>query len=171
MRRALWAFAAVIAVSAWANVGLAQNLNNPGGFSDPFFLYYGWYLPQQNAIANQPRVEDTISYNVAQNQVYAQTNRAGLYDPAGGRFDPNPSGDPFDPGVRAGGGRSTMGRTRSGIPTSNANGSGPPAYYNRAAQYYPSMRPGRGPNRNVAVAGRGARGHGGGMGMGMPGPR
>jgi hypothetical protein len=186
MRRAICVLAAVIAVSALAEVGHAQAVNNPGGFSDPFFLYYGWYLPQQNALANQPRIEDTINYNVGQNQVYAQTNRAGLYDPNGGygRFDPNPSGDPFDPSMRAGGGmgRVGMGRMRGTVPTSNANGSGPPMYFNRASQYYPSMRSGRGPNRNLAVVTRGARrgggpsmgaGMGGGMGggMGMPGPR
>ena len=159
MRRALWVLTAIIAVSSWAKVGLSQAVNNPGGFSDPFFLYYGWYLPQQNALANQPRVEDTINYNIGQNQAYAQTNRAGLYDPNGGygRFDPNPGGDPFDPGMRAGGGpRSAMGRMRGSIPTSNANGSGPPMYYNRLSQHYPSIRPGRGPNHNVGVMGKGA---------------
>jgi hypothetical protein len=176
MRRALWVLAAVIAVSAWANMGLAQTVNNPGGFSDPFFLYYGWYLPSQNALANQPRVEDTINYNVGQNQANAMTNRAGLYDPNGGygRFDPNASGDPFDPSARGGGGRGLAMRSRATIPTSNANGGGPPLYYNRMAQHYPSIRSGRGPNRNVAVMGRGARrggGGGGGMGVGAPGPR
>ena len=170
MRRALWVVAAVIAVTAGADVGLAQTtVNNPGGFSDPFFLYYGWYLPQQNAIANQPRVEDTINYNVAQNQVYAQTNRANLYDPNGGygRFDPNSSFDPFDPNSRGQGGRGPGGggggggqqmKMRAGVPTSNVNGNGPAMYFNRMAQFYPSIRSGRGPNRNVAVITRGSAG-------------
>lgn len=169
MRRALWVLAAVISVSGWANVGRGQFVNNPGGFSDPFFLYYGWYLPQQNALANQPRVEDTINYNVAQNQAYAQTNRAGLYDPNGGygRFDPN--ADPYDLARGGGAGRAgTTPRTRAGVPTSNINGNGPLGYYNRTAQFYPSMRTGRGPNRNVGVPARGVRGGGG---VGVPGPR
>jgi hypothetical protein len=42
-------------------------------------------------------------------------------------------------------------------------------FFNRTAQYYPSMRAGRGPNANVRVPGRGVRGGGGGFGM--PGPR
>ncbi len=181
MRRAMWVVAAVMAASAWANVGRAQAVNNPGGFSDPFFLYYGWYLPQQNALANQPRVEDTINNNAGMNAAAAQTNRAALYDPSGGygRFNPNPSGDPFDQSTRGGGAGAgaRTGKMRSGVPTSNVSGNGPAMYFNRQAQFYPSMRSGRSANHNLAPAPKGVRRGGGGMmggmggGMGMPGPR
>jgi hypothetical protein len=61
---------------------------------------------------------------------------------------------------------------------SNADGSGPSLYYGRAAQYFPTLRTGRGPNANTAAASRRAGGGGrrsfgmggmGGMGMGMGG--
>lgn len=170
MRRALWVLAAGVAISAWTNSGRAQNIQT--GFSDPFFLYYGYYLPQQAALANQPRIQDTINANVAAQQAYAQTNRANLYDPNGGygKFDPHGSLDPFDPnsrgaqGARAGG---VPARSRGSVPTANVNGNGVPGYFNRTAQFYPSMRAGRGPNLNVRVAGRGVRG----AGIGLPGPR
>lgn len=171
MRRALGILAAVVAVSAWTNSGRAQTVNS--GFSDPFFLYFGYYLPQQAALANQPRIQDTLNANVAAQQAYAQTNRANLYDPNGGygRFDPHASVDPFDPNSRAAQGARVAGgmalRSRSSVPTANTNGNGPPMYFNRTAQFYPSMRSGRGPNANVRVPGRGVRTGG----VGMPGPR
>jgi hypothetical protein len=173
MRRALWAVAAVAAGLGWAESGLAQGPSFSNG--DPFFLYYGWFLPQQAALANQPRVQDTIQQNVAMNQANAQTNRSSLYDPNGGygRFDPTAPGDPLAGGNRGGrpgtgiglGGRGT-------VPYSHANGRGPALYYNRTSHYYPSMRAGQGANRNVAVGGRGIR-RGGSMPAmpSMPGPR
>jgi hypothetical protein len=174
MRRSLWVLVAVSAVSAWANPGRAQ-VPAASGFSDPFFLYYGWYLPRQAALADQPRIQDTISANVAAQQVYAQTNRSSLYDPNGGygRFDPNSTYDPFNPASQ-GGPRPRSGtpmpKMRSGTPTSNINGQGPAIHYNRTAQYYPSIRQGQGPNRNVSMAGRGVR-RGASFGaMGMPSP-
>jgi hypothetical protein len=59
-----------------------------------------------------------------------------------------------------------------------ARGTAPPAFYNRhgvgASQYYANLRPGFGPNRNLAVTRPTSRGGGFGMpsvGMSMPGPR
>lgn len=173
MRRALWVVAALAAIPAWAGTGRAQ-FNT--GFSDPFFLYYGWYLPRQAALADQPRVQDTITANVAANQAYATTNRSNLYDPNGGygRFDPHSNYDPFDPRGNSGarGPGALAPRMRSGTPTSNMNGQGPAMHFNRMAQFYPAARAGQGPNRNVSVAGRGVR-RGGNFGVGipMPGPR
>jgi hypothetical protein len=166
MRRMLAVLTALAAVSAFAKEGHAQQV----GFSDPFFLYYGYFLPRQAAIANQPHVEDTINSAVASQQAYAQTNRAGLYDPAGGygSSDPFSSTDPLDsPNRRGTGGRAPMGvRSRGSIPTTNINGSGPALYFNRTAQHYPNMtRMQHGPNRNLAVAGRGVR-----SGAGAPRP-
>jgi hypothetical protein len=156
----------------WAGGARAQNPSFSNG--DPFFLYYGWYLPQQQALANQPRIQDTIQQNVAQNQAYATTNRSNLYDPNGGygRFNPY-APDTGEVGMGPTGGRGpATGRLRSTVPTSNARGQGPPLYYNRMAQHYPSMRVGQGPNRNLAVAGRGVR-RGPAMPSmpSMPGPR
>ena len=163
------------------DTGLGWGLSRQGPSSaagDPFFLYYGWYLPQQNALANQPHIQDTIQQNVASNQAYALTNRSSLYDPNGGygRFNPyaleGDMGAGAGTGARGGGTRGV----RSSVPSSNVRGHGPPMYYNRAAQYYPSLRVGQGPNKNLAVAGRGVRRGGGGTpaipGMpSMPGPR
>lgn len=166
MRSALCLLAAVAAVSAWSNESRAQ----AGVFDDPFFTYYGFYLPRQAALAAQPHVEDTINQNFVNNQALARTNRASLYDPNGGygafdNYDPN---DTFSkPGQR--GRQANAGQNRRqfrGLPTTNINGRGPALYYNRAGQFYPSLRSGIGPNRNLAVSGRGARGGGGGMGMG-----
>ena len=176
MQRARWVLGAVLAVSTWSTVGLAQT--GSGGFSDPFFLYYGYFLPRSAALAAQPRVEDTINQNFANNQSSARTNRAGLYDPNGGygAFDNYNPNDRFD-NATAQGGRANQAVRRSmrGLPTTNIAGRGPTLYYNRAAQFYPSLRTGIGPNRNLAVTGRGAQ-RGGGMGMpspnmGMPGVR
>jgi hypothetical protein len=174
MRRTLWILAALAIVAGSAKQGRAQN----GGFSDPFFLYYGYFLPQQAARAAQPNVNDSINAQIAANQAYAQTNRANLYDPNGqyGTFDRFAQADPYAGAGVARGRGAGMNYPRlqyRGVPTTNINGSGPALYYNRAAQYYPGLRSGRGPNRNVAVAGRGTRG-GGGAAMGglpSPGPR
>ena len=61
MRRTLLGLAAVLAVMTWSGVGFAQGVNNPGGFSDPFFLYYGWYLPQQNALTRRTRRSTSVA--------------------------------------------------------------------------------------------------------------
>ena len=164
MRRALLVTAALIAASAWATEGRAQD----GGFSDPFFLYYSYFLPRQAALAAQPSVNDSINANVADRQAYATTNRASLYDPNGGYgafhdYDPNAV---FE-GGRNQGRSGTPLRTR-GLPTSHTRGQGPSLYYNRAARYHPALRSGQGPNQNLAAGGRGtARPRGGAAGMGM----
>ena len=53
-----------------------------GGFSDPFFLYYGYFLPRQSALASQSQPEDFYRGQAAQRSYAAQTDRAGLYDPS-----------------------------------------------------------------------------------------
>jgi hypothetical protein len=173
--------AAAAAVLGWTQSGRAQQAFSPG-FSDPFFLYYGWYLPRQAALADQPRIEDTIQQNVAMNQAYAATNRSSLYDPAGGygKFNPYAQNDPFAIGAGGPASRAAMMgiqmRQRSTTPSSMSTGRGgqhvPTSHYNRTAGFYPSLRAGQGPNRNVAIAGRGVRR---GFSMpsmpSMPGPR
>ncbi len=164
MRRALWIMGTVLASLACSSQGQAQT---SGGFDDPFFLYYSYYLPRQASLAAQPRVEDTINQNFANNQANARTNRAGLYDPNGGygAFDDYNPNDPFDKTPRGRNGAIANRRQFRGLPTTNIAGRGPALYYNRAAQFHPGLRSGIGPNRNLAVTGRGVRGGGGGGGV------
>ena len=183
MRRMLGILAVLALISATAKEGRAQSSFAAG---DPFFLYYGYFLPRQAAMAAQPRVEDTINAASINQQSYAMTNRSSLIDPVGGY-----GADRFaDTGFLDGGGRNRNGRavtgpggmttvrSRASVPNTNIPGVGPQLYFNRTATFYPQMRPGagRGPNRNLAVAGRGVRAGGtgmpGGVGMpSMPGPR
>jgi hypothetical protein len=150
-------------------------------YNDPFFLYYGFFLPRQAAISATPTVNDTLNAVTATRQATATTNRATLYDP-NGNLAPL---DDFEGPAGLGGGRArTDDRSRSiasgRFPTGNSNGMGPAQFYSRTARYYPTLRSGKSTNRNVFV-GRRSGGYGrasvpnatGGMGMGlgMPGPR
>jgi hypothetical protein len=181
MRRMLGILAVLAIISAAAKEGRAQVSSAAG---DPFFLYYGYFLPRQAAMAAQPRVEDTINAASISQQAYAQTNRSSLTDPSGGygadRFADSGFLDGRIRGGRAatGPGGMTTQRLRSTVPSTNMPGTGPQLYFNRTAAYYPGMRQGvgRGPNRNLAVAGRGVRSGGtgmptGGVGLPQPGPR
>jgi hypothetical protein len=142
--------------------------------SDPFLFYYAYYLPNQQIQALRPRPMDVINQAVQNRQYYAQTQRQSLYNPI------SPYAEEYDP-LRPY--SQQQGRERLAQPfrfvqdSSNSDGSGPALYYNRAAQYFPNLRPGRGPNQNIAriSRGRGARGGlgggfgGGGFGGGMGG--
>lgn len=162
MRRAFLGLA-VLALVTLAQPNRAQaQLSGLGG--DPFSLYYGYYLPHAAAIAAQPTPMDTINQNIALRQRDAMTDRSSLYDPV------SPYGDSDDDtlapyGSRRGGNS----RLKAGGLITNgrdvARGGGPSMFYNRTARYFPEMRNGRGPNRNLATV-RGSRG--GGMGGGMP---
>jgi hypothetical protein len=137
----------------------------PNGGVDPFAFYYGYYLPHQAAIAAQATPLDTLNQITAQRQVNALQERQGLYDPI------SPYGEEeLDPNKPYSGRRGTERLAHPGlfpVTTSNVRGTGPAAYYSRTARYFPHVRAGRGPNRNIAVTRRGG-GMGGG-GMGMPG--
>jgi hypothetical protein len=140
--------------------------------SDPFSFYYGYYLPHQAYIAAQPTPLDTINAITITRQQAAATDRASLYDPI------SPYGD--DPDLLNP--LSQRGRERlakiQGF-SSNIKGNGPAPHYNRTERYFPGLRTGRGPNRNIAMprysrfggggGGFGMPGAGGAMGMGMPG--
>lgn len=137
--------------------------------TDPFQAYFGYYLPHQAALAAQATPLDTINAAQAAQQFTAASDRTGLYDPI------NPFGeedfDPLRPYSRSG--RERLIRPHT-FPTSTANararGSAPGVYYNRSARYYPTLRQGVGPNRNLAVQ-RGGRGGGMPSMPSMPGPR
>jgi len=166
----------LILAAAWA-VGVlvpasrteAQFLGGGNGF-DPFNVYFGYYLPHQAYIAAQPTALDTINQVTAARQYTALTDRAGLYDPISpyGSDDSDPL-RPYSP---------TRGGERLARPHSFANsstnsqGTGPALYYHRTARYHPTLRTGRGPNRNLAAV-RTSRGLAGGMSGGgsFAGPR
>jgi hypothetical protein len=172
MRRAFLGLAAALAIAPLALPGPAHG-QTPSLGSDPFSLYFGYYLPHQAAIAAQPTPMDTINQNVAQRQSTAQTDRASLYDPI------SPYGDEdVDPLAPYSGRRGLERRAKVqgftyGASNENARGTGPAMYYTRTARYFPSLRVGRGPNQNLA---RVRSGRGGGMPSmpsmpSMPGPR
>ena len=147
-----------------------------GNINDPFFSYYSFYLPRQQAQALAPGPEATINAVTANRQQYAATNRNGLFDPNGsgsGSFD---AGDEF--GLNGGGTRkrmSSMTQTKFGVHGGNLNGLGPQGYYGggKLVPYYRELKTGRGKNANVSVVrSRGYSGGGyGGIGGGLPGPR
>jgi hypothetical protein len=175
MRRPLLGWAAALAVLALAPSGRA--FGQVGVAADPFSFYYGYYLPHQAYIAAQPRPLDTINQMVAQRQYTAQTDRSALYDPISPYGDEE--SDPLAPySNKRGGERRAKPMTFSygAAGSSNTNGGGPSLYYNRTARYFPTLRIGRGANRNIAAI-RSSRGGMGGMGMSgggagmMPGPR
>ncbi len=147
------------------------------GGVDPFSFYYGYYLPHQAAIAAQPTPLDTINQVTAARQFTALSERQGLYDPISpyGEEDLDPS-RPYS--ARRGGDKGARAYSFP-VTTSNIRGTGPGLYYARTARYYPQLRTGKGPNRNIAVTrrgggmgGMGGGGMGGGMGGGgTAGPR
>lgn len=175
MRRVILGLAVVLGLSASASSVQAQNVN--GGFSDPFFLYYGFFLPRQAAMAATPGPELMINNQAAAMQQAALTDRAGLLDPIGGfgadEFDSSRPFSDRSKGLR----RKRL--SPNGLQTTNINGSGPATHYNRTMNYYPTLRTGRMAARGN-MQGSGSRGRNtggpppmaggmGGMGgMGMP---
>ncbi len=167
MRRSLLGFFMVLGVSGLASEARAQvpftNIN------DPFFAYYSFYLPRQQAQALQPGPEATIATITANRQAYAATNRNDFFDSSASSFDSDSSELGFNSGVR--------GRTGVGKPSrigGNLNGLGPAGYYNNAntKTYHPTIRPGISKNNNVSVVrSRGFSGGGGIGGVGLPGVR
>lgn len=159
MRRLLIGMAFTFCLSLTSTEARAQFGD---GFGDPFMLYYGFYLPHQAAIAAQPTPTDTINAVVAERQRYQVTDRSGLYDPAS-PFGDTEELDPLRPYSAKRGGERLSRPSAPGL-TSNIRGAGPALYYNRTARYFPTLRGGRNPNRNLSVPGR--RG-GGGFGAGV----
>jgi hypothetical protein len=176
LRLAVAVASAVFIVGA-TSPARAQFLGGAGGV-DPFSLYFGYYLPHQAYVAAQPTPLDTINQITAQRQFNAVTDRAGLYDPI------SPFGeeelDPLRPYSGSGSTRKErLAKPHNFSVTTNARGTGPALYYNRTARYFPHVRAGYGPNKNIAVT-RGRTGGGGGFGGGFggfgggfpsPGPR
>lgn len=170
MRPSRIGLAVALGLGLFASSAKAQD----GGFSDPFFLYYGFYLPRQAALAAQGQPEDRIREYSAQRQYAAQTDRAGLYAPlnelGGAELDPL---NPF--GTRSGSSR--LARTTAvGLPAANIGGRGLSGYHNSTGSFYPTLRSGGGAARSrprsrsvVPQRSGGGMGRMGGMGGGMGG--
>ena len=165
LRRPYLALAVVFGIGLLLPAGRAE-AQLLGGGVDPFSLYFGYYLPHQAYIAAQPTPLDTINQITAERQFNAVTDRAGLYDPI------SPYGlddyDPLQPYAPSRKGERIARPHVFATSTTNSLGTGPALYYRRTARYYPSIKPGNGPNRNLGVH-RGRGGFGGGMGGGMGG--
>ena len=165
MRRSLLGLLVMLGASGLASEARAQvpftNVN------DPFFAYYSYYLPRQQALANQPGPEATIAAITANRQADAATNRNEMFDTGSygfgsdsGEFSPNS-------GMRKG-----AGGVRASRIGGNLNGLGPAGYYNGASKFHPTIRKGTTKNNYVSVIkGRGYSGGAGGAGLGLPGPR
>src|SRR5947209_6838977 len=93
MRRPMFGLAFALGVLAFAPAAQAQGV----GFSDPFFLYYGFYLPRQASIAAQPSTPSMIGDVAAARQNYALADRAGLYDPIQSPLNQIDPSSPFNP--------------------------------------------------------------------------
>jgi len=159
MRRLLIGLAIAWGFSVFLPTSRAQF---PNTAFDPFFFYYGVYLPRQAALSAQPRSVDTINAAAARRQMTAQTDRSGLYDPIQpfGLEELDPS-RPFSPQGQLGRpGLGSGGLIPSGVTNANINGDGPPSYFGRAQAYYPGLRAGRGANQNLYSGGRFGRGRG-----------
>ena len=176
MRRPILGLAVALVISASASTVSAQQGFSPG-FSDPFFLYYGFYLPRQAALAATPTTPNMINDVAAARQNNALNDRAGLYDPIASPFSPEQL-DPLSPfGPRRG--PTLLPRLPVHFVSPRPhNGLPPVPYYNRTARYFPTIRSGSGPNHNMvstrrAVSGVPAGAPGiagmGGMGVGIPG--
>jgi len=166
MRRPILALAVTLTVGLLVPTSQARAQFLNGG-TDPFSLYFGYYLPHQAAIAAQSTPLDTINQITAQRQYAAVTDRAGLYDPISPYGDEEL--DPLRPYSPKRGGDRVIRPQNFAVSTSNALGTGPALYYNRTARYYPNQKAGRGPNRNLSAV---RSGRGGGFGGGgLPGPR
>ena len=174
MRRSLLGLvAALVASTSWSEARAQVPFTN---VNDPFFAYYSFYLPRQQAQALAPGPEATINAVTANRQQYAATNRNGMFDPNYNGSGPLDIGDDFSP--NAGGKRrnlSTQTGRFGGVHGGNLNGLGPQGYYGggKLVNYYHELKTGRGKNANVSVVrGRGFSGGGyGGLGGGLPGPR
>jgi hypothetical protein len=148
MRRNLVGLAVLLALGSLSSPVHAQGL----GSSDPFFLYYSWFLPRQQALAMQPRPANTVNAMATIRQDAAMADRANLYSAPLSRFDGYDPRALFDnPDGRRMGGTAAIG--------GSIDGYGPSRYYNRTSSYYPGLRTGRGVNPSIAV---GAAGGGGG---------
>lgn len=139
------------------------------GFSDPFFLYYSYFLPRQNALAAQPQPEDFFRNQSFQRQAAAQNDRAGLYD--NGSYLGQDELDPMKPYGRQGGSSRSVRTVATGLPStvSKKGHSAPGQSFQRHNAYFPTIRSGMGSGARGGSGGGLAGGRGGMPGMGASG--
>ena len=165
MRRSLLGLVVVLGASGLASEARAQvpftNIN------DPFFAYYSFYLPRQQAQALQPGPEATIASITANRQAGAATNRNEFFDTLGSGSDLDSDFAPNAGGVGRRGGSGRASRIGG-----NLNGQGPQAYYGAGLRaYHPTVRSGISRNNNLSVTRSRPLSNGGVGGVGLPGPR
>lgn len=139
MRRLIAGLVVALGMSAGAAPGLAQALPN-----DPFFLYYGYYVPRQQTLAAQVQggSQGIITSNTASRQFAAEQARAGLYEA------PQPFGlADLDPNAGVGAGRNAAQRRSTPVQITPfdpaAVGQHSPIHYNRTSFYYRNQGVGR----------------------------
>lgn len=162
MRHVMLGLAAVVALSFLAPAAQAQVAGGfSSGFSDPFFLYYGFYLPRQQYLAAQPSTPNMLNEVAAARQGAVMADRQGLYDAPVSPFSPDLIDplSPFSPKRTTPLPRLPMHFVR---PRAH-NGLPPVQAYNRTARYFPSIVSSSHPNRNTPSI-RSARGGSGGFG-------
>ena len=136
-----------------------------GTNGDPFFLYYGFVLPRQQALANQAGPERYINDQASARVQAATEDRSAMFERQASPFDDE--ADPLRPFGQQRtrsprGGSVARGGSASGYLNENLRGTGSPKYFNRTGGYYSNVRVGRYAPSAPSI--RGARG-GGGMGV------
>jgi hypothetical protein len=121
------------------------------GFSDPFFLYYGVYLPRQQYLASQPTTATQLNDVAIARQNYALSDRSGLRAPMASPFEMPESGGELLPYQR-----------RQRLPNlphhfaqpRNMNNRALP-HFNELGSRFPGAKNGSFANRNVPMTRRG----------------
>ncbi len=163
----LIAFLAGSSILAFGSSASAQFVNP----TDPLFLYYSFYLPRQQVFESQAQAGpgatlDALSSMRQESLLQDRAQRPSL-DLYGNTLDQEI--DPTAP-FSARGARQGRMRSRRFSFNMNIGGHGSPMYHGGARRYYPTVRRGYGPNRNLAyIRSRGRGSMGGGMGGGMSG--
>lgn len=160
-RRILLGLAVVGGLFALTPSAEAQSFTQ--GFNDPFFQYYGFYLPRQAALAAQPTTPQMLNDVAVARQNIVQQDRSGLYNPGVSPYMSD-SYDPMNPFSRQGGEQrlprlsgQLIGGRSSSIPA-------PDLFYNRTSSYYPTFRSGNSANRTMVGQRNGLSRAGAGMG-------
>jgi hypothetical protein len=164
MRIRLLGLGLAFGLSLFASSARAQD----AGFSDPFFLYYGFFLPRQNALASQAQPEDFYRNQGLQRQYAAQVDRSGLYGENGyiGQEELNPL-SPF--GTRSGSTRMVRTVPQGLRTTVSLRGhSAPPDTFQQTRNYFPGQRSGMGPRQSRGGGSFGASGPPRSVGMPTP---
>lgn len=169
MRRLLPSTLVILTVALAATGARAQTPSFSPGFSDPFFLYYGYYLPHQAALAAQPTVTTQLQDVAAARQNFAMQERSGsLYGPMTSPFEmTGPNGEMLPYGAAQRGAQRLPRLPAHFATRGNANNTRLP-HFNELSSRFPTARTGSFVNQNIVGSGRGGSSLMGMPGMGMP---